>query len=59
MPALMIKCPETGLPITTGISVDEKSFESSSFSGNQVDCPYCGKMHTWSKEDVINFRPKK
>lgn len=52
MPNVMIKCPETNKPVSTGIAMDEKSFNSSTLSNNNVQCPHCGKMHTWQKEDA-------
>ena len=48
-----IKCPKTGQSLSTGISMDKGSFESSTLSNNSVGpCPHCGAMHTWSKADA-------
>ena len=52
MGTLLINCPVTGKPLSTGIGIDKASFESSNFSNNSVGCPHCGGMHTWSKGDA-------
>ena len=49
---LVIKCPNTGKELFTGIAMDEKSFESGNIHDNMVDCPFCGQMHVWQKEDA-------
>jgi hypothetical protein len=49
---VMIRCPQTQEPIPTGMSMDEQSFESATLSQNSVQCPQCGQMHTWDKEDA-------
>jgi endogenous inhibitor of DNA gyrase (YacG/DUF329 family) len=51
MPNIMIKCPTTQKPLSTGINMDKRSYESSTLMGNSVDCPYCKRPHTWSKKD--------
>jgi hypothetical protein len=48
---VMIKCPETGKAIRTGMSMDKGSFDSSTLTNNSVGCSECGGSHTWSKED--------
>lgn len=50
---VMIRCPETGKPLSTGLSMDAGSFESSTLENDSVECPHCGKTHTWSKEDAF------
>lgn len=52
MAMIMIKCPSTGKAVPTGMGTDRESFESSSYSGNSVQCPHCNQMHTWSKADA-------
>jgi hypothetical protein len=52
MPRIMIKCPTTGKLIPTGMAADQNSFDSSTFTNNSVQCPECGRMHTWSKQDA-------
>jgi hypothetical protein len=52
MADLMIRCPATGKPVMTGISVSKESFETSEFADNRVRCPHCGGMHVWQKADA-------
>jgi endogenous inhibitor of DNA gyrase (YacG/DUF329 family) len=50
---VMINCPETGKPLSTGMSMDEQSFRSTQLSTNTTGpCPHCGKHHTWNKKDA-------
>lgn len=49
----MIECPETGKPVSTGMAMDKKSFQSSVLKNNTLKCPKCGKKHTWDKKDAF------
>lgn len=54
MPEVIIKCPETGKPVRTGMVMDEQSFNTASLKDNVlIRCPACGKDHCWSKEDAF------
>lgn len=51
---LMIKCPETGKPVFTGIAIDAQSFASATMTDNTaVNCQHCGNNHKWQKEDAF------
>lgn len=50
---VMIACPQTGESISTGMAMDEESFESAALSQKSVQCPECGQIHTWDKEDAF------
>lgn len=51
---LMIRCPNTGQAVPTGIAFgDRMSFETNSLSNNALKCEACGQMHTWNKEDAF------
>lgn len=53
MGTVMIKCPKTDEPLSTGISMPQASFDSSGFENNTVGpCPHCGDAHAWSKGDA-------
>lgn len=52
MAHIVIKCPNTGKPVPTGVDMDKKGFESAQLSGNSFQCPACGNMHTWDKKDA-------
>jgi hypothetical protein len=49
----MIKCPKTGLPISTGIATGESTNLASRYPENRVDCPRCGEVHTWSGAEAF------
>lgn len=53
MPMLLIRCPLTGEPVPTGISMDARSFQTATLSNNSVGCPHCRQVHVWNKEDVL------
>jgi len=50
---LMIRWPETGKLLPTGVAMDPGSFERSNFVSNAASCPHCGGTHRWSKADAI------
>lgn len=52
MPPMMIKCPRTGRPVSTGHSNDSKSFAAISAEGNKSRCSSCGGTHMWNKADA-------
>ena len=50
----MIKCPNTGKAVPTGINMDQASFDSSDMRDNALGgCPACGGTHVWNKEDAF------
>ena len=54
MGKVMIKCPETGKAVPTGMAMDKASFDTAVLSNNTLgNCPACGKDHVWSKEDAF------
>ena len=50
--AISIKCPTTGKPVSTGMTLTPESFYRSVLTGNSVKCPHCGITHIWSKADA-------
>jgi len=52
MNRILIKCPTTGRMIYRGFAMDPKIFEASPVEENPVECPACGKTHTWTKRDA-------
>jgi endogenous inhibitor of DNA gyrase (YacG/DUF329 family) len=53
MGAISIRCPTTGKPVDTGMSMEPESFYRSVLTGNSVRCPHCGALHIWSKAEAI------
>ena len=53
MARIFVTCPETNMPVYTGLAMDRPSFESSTLEDERVTCPHCGKVHVWQKEDAF------
>lgn len=47
-----IKCPVTGKPVYTGMSMDPETFRKKSFEETKLVCPHCGQEHTWDKRNA-------
>jgi hypothetical protein len=47
MGAVMIKCPDTGRDIPTGMVADRERFRAMPVFFARVLCPLCGKQHEW------------
>jgi hypothetical protein len=47
MGAVMIKCPDTGRDIPTGMMADRRSFSSTPVFFARVHCPVCRGEHEW------------
>jgi endogenous inhibitor of DNA gyrase (YacG/DUF329 family) len=52
MAHMMIRCPETGRPVNTGIAVSREIFALAAMQGYLAPCPACRKQHTWEKADA-------
>lgn len=52
VPFMMITCPRTGKPVSTGHSNDSKSFAAIKPEGNKSRCSSCGGTHMWDKKDT-------
>jgi hypothetical protein len=50
--SLMIACPNTGQPISTGIETDEYSLRQIADVPSRTRCPNCGLVHTWWKREA-------
>jgi hypothetical protein len=52
MSELMIRCPNTGEAISTGITTDSKSFQALPDVASSSRCPKCGLDHVWRKREA-------
>ena len=52
MGVVMIKCPATGIGISTGIVADQSSFSSSPVFFSRTRCPICQSDHEWFAADA-------
>jgi hypothetical protein len=52
MGAIMIRCPQTGHEIPTGIEMGESEFQHSPVFFSRVQCPLCNREHEWFAKDA-------
>jgi hypothetical protein len=59
MGVVMVKCPNTGRDIPTGIVADRDSFGAAPVFFARVYCPICRMEHEWFAKDawVCDSRP--
>jgi hypothetical protein len=51
---VLMRCPETGEAVSTGVEMEVETFKYAEFSDETLDvCPACGKTHFWGKADVF------
>ena len=61
---VMVKCPQTGRAIPTGIEIDRESFGRSTVFFSRTRCPICRADHAWFAreawvdESSIRVRPR-
>ena len=55
MREVMIRCPETGEQISTGLPVPANALSPARV--NAVGCPHCGDLHIWSLADIDQHTP--
>ena len=52
MSVVMVRCPNTGRELSTGVEMDAITFERLPDIGSQIKCPVCNLDHTWSTHDA-------
>jgi len=52
MGAVMVRCPQTGRDIPTGIVSDRQSFQAMPVFFGRVRCPACQAEHEWFAGDA-------
>ncbi|MBX6425863.1 MAG: hypothetical protein IRZ09_08085 [Variibacter sp.] len=52
MGSVMIRCPETGAPIATGLQADPSTFARTPVFFSRTLCPYCRILHEWFAKDA-------
>ena len=48
MSSVMIRCPNTGRPVSTAIEVEPSVFRNLPKISARMRCPVCGRDHTWT-----------
>lgn len=57
MGMVMVKCPQTGRAIPTGIRIDRESFRRSPVFFKRTLCPLCRTDHTWFAREAWVHEP--
>ena len=54
MAMVLIRCPVIDLPVSTGLFMDEPTFESADLhdEDRRLSCPLCQQVHVWQKEEA-------
>jgi hypothetical protein len=52
MGMVSIVCPNTGKVVPTGVLMSEAEFAVALLGSNDLRCPACGRIHSWSKADA-------
>ncbi len=52
MGAVMVRCPQTGRDIPTGMTADRESFRATPVFFGQVFCPICRTEHEWFAKEA-------
>jgi hypothetical protein len=55
--SLLVRCPATSKLTDTGQTIVEKRWGTAKVKAQKFTCAHCGKVHTWTKQDVILGRP--
>ena len=52
MGVVMIRCPQTGRDIPTGIEMSGEQFNAAPVFFSRVQCPVCDREHEWFAKDA-------
>jgi hypothetical protein len=52
MPDIMIRCPTTRREVPTGLTTEAIKFDSLYGITIPMECPECGRTHTWKREEA-------
>jgi len=58
MGMVMVKCPQTGHAIPTGIETDRESFRRSAVFFSRTRCPICRADHAWFAPEAWVVEPR-
>jgi len=57
MKSLLVRCPTTSKLTDTGRTIGENRWPAAKINQQKFTCAHCGKVHSWSKDDVVLGRP--
>jgi len=52
MGTVMVRCPQTGRELATGLEADRESFKSTPVFFSSVYCPVCRTEHEWFAKEA-------
>ena len=52
MADILIQCPRTGAPVSTGLKTEWVFLKSLPCVAVPLRCPACGQMHKWKPDDA-------
>jgi hypothetical protein len=52
MGVIMIRCPQTGDSISTGVEMEMAEFQRAPVFFSRVRCPVCDQDHEWFAQDA-------
>ena len=52
MPQILIRCPQFGRSVPTGLVTEKIKFESLSGIQFALLCPACGRIHRWKRQNA-------
>lgn len=52
MRKVMIKCPQKGIAVPTGVEMDQDAFGTVTLD-YELKCPACGAVHHWTKKEAF------
>jgi hypothetical protein len=58
MGMVMVRCPQTGRAIPTGITIDRESFQRSPVFFRRTRCPICNTEHAWFAREAWVDEPE-
>jgi hypothetical protein len=55
--AVMIRCPRTGLAVSTAIETEPSVFKRLPQVQSRMNCPICGEVHVWTAREAWLAEP--
>ncbi len=55
--SLLVRCPSTSKLTDTGRTIEEARWSAAKVKTQKFTCAHCGKVHSWTKADVVLGRP--
>ena len=50
---ILVRCPGTAKLFPTGLTTKATNFAAIKVADNKLACSFCGKVHVWTKHNVV------